>query len=147
MTTTQPSGDTGGGLADPSRPGTPRDRYGWPVYAWGLWDWGSAAFNAVITTFVFSVYITSDDVSGPARPSKLGWALAGAGVADRADRPDQRPARRTARDGVPSGSALNTGLVVLATARAVLRQAVPGLPVARACCCSPRATCSSSSPR
>ena len=30
----------------------------WPVLAWGLWDWGSAAFNAVITTFVFTVYLT-----------------------------------------------------------------------------------------
>ena len=48
-------------------------RFGWPVYAWGLWDWGSAAFNAVITTFVFSVYITSDSF-GPGASSKLGWA-------------------------------------------------------------------------
>lgn len=29
------------------------------VLAWGLWDWGSAAFNAVATTFVFTVYLTS----------------------------------------------------------------------------------------
>ena len=28
------------------------------VFAWGLWDWGSAAFNAVILTFVFSPYLT-----------------------------------------------------------------------------------------
>lgn len=28
------------------------------VFAWSLWDWGSAAFNAVIVTFVFSVYLT-----------------------------------------------------------------------------------------
>lgn len=33
------------------------------IGAWGLWDWGSAAFNAVIITFVFSVYLT-DAVSG-----------------------------------------------------------------------------------
>ncbi|GLB62641.1 MFS transporter [Dietzia sp. NCCP-2495] len=26
--------------------------------SWALWDWGSAAFNAVIVTFVFSVYLT-----------------------------------------------------------------------------------------
>ncbi|MQW75186.1 MFS transporter [Nocardioides sp. dk4132] len=113
MTTTQPSGNTGGGLADPGRPGTPRDRYGWPVYAWGLWDWGSAAFNAVITTFVFSVYITSKDF-GPGASSKLGWALAGAGVlialfapisGQRAD----RSGRRT------FWLAVNTGLVILAT--------------------------------
>ncbi|WIK65440.1 MFS transporter [Gleimia hominis] len=29
------------------------------VLAWSAWDWGSAAFNAVATTFVFSVYLTS----------------------------------------------------------------------------------------
>jgi UMF1 family MFS transporter len=56
-----------------------RRRFGWPVYAWGLWDWGSAAFNAVITTFVFSVYITSD-AFGPNADTHLGWALAAAGV-------------------------------------------------------------------
>ncbi len=54
-------------------------RFGWHVWAWGLWDWGSAAFNAVITTFVFSVYITSDSF-GPDADTSLGWALAGAGV-------------------------------------------------------------------
>lgn len=29
------------------------------VLAWGMWDWGSQPFNTVITTFVFSVYLTS----------------------------------------------------------------------------------------
>ena len=29
------------------------------VLAWALWDWGSAAFNAVITTFVFTRWLTS----------------------------------------------------------------------------------------
>lgn len=33
----------------------PRSR----VLAWALWDWGSAAFNAVITTFVFTRWLTS----------------------------------------------------------------------------------------
>jgi UMF1 family MFS transporter len=33
----------------------PRDR----VLAWALWDWGSSAFNAVVTTFVFSTYLAS----------------------------------------------------------------------------------------
>ena len=28
------------------------------IGAWGLWDWGSAGFNVVIVTFVFSVYLT-----------------------------------------------------------------------------------------
>ena len=29
------------------------------VLAWGMWDWGAQPFNTVITTFVFSVYLTS----------------------------------------------------------------------------------------
>lgn len=31
------------------------------VVAWAMWDWGSQPFNTVITTFVFSVYLTSSD--------------------------------------------------------------------------------------
>ena len=52
------------------------------IVAWGLWDWGSAAYNAVILTFVFSVYLT--DGVGDGRPeasAALGWALATAGFA------------------------------------------------------------------
>jgi len=51
------------------------------VIAWGLWDWGSAAFNAVVTTFVFTVYLTSSSF-GPSGDveAKLGWALAAAGL-------------------------------------------------------------------
>ncbi|MFI7665812.1 MFS transporter [Nocardia sp. NPDC049526] len=53
------------------------------VVAWGLWDWGSSAFNAVILTFVFSVYLTDkvgDDLPGGVSPSAwLGWALGIAG--------------------------------------------------------------------
>ncbi len=30
------------------------------VVAWAMWDWGSQPFNTVITTFVFSVYLTSE---------------------------------------------------------------------------------------
>ncbi|EOM75155.1 major facilitator transporter [Rhodococcus rhodnii LMG 5362] len=49
-----------------------------------MWDWGSAAFNAVIVTFVFSVYLTDavgDDLPGSISASTwLGWALAAAGV-------------------------------------------------------------------
>lgn len=30
------------------------------ILAWGMWDWGSQPFNTVITTFVFSVYLTSE---------------------------------------------------------------------------------------
>ncbi len=54
------------------------------VVAWGLWDWGSAAFNAVILTFVFSVYLTDtvgDDLPGDISAGAwLGWALGIAGL-------------------------------------------------------------------
>ncbi|GAA4474081.1 MFS transporter [Rhodococcus olei] len=54
------------------------------VFAWGLWDWGSAAFNAVIVTFVFSVYLTDavgDDLPGSVSASSwLGWSLGAAGL-------------------------------------------------------------------
>lgn len=43
--------------AAPSRPG---------VLAWALWDWGSAAFNAVVTTFVFSTFLASSLFVDPA---------------------------------------------------------------------------------
>ena len=36
------------------------------VLAWAAWDWGSASFNAVITTFVFTVYLTSSAFVDPA---------------------------------------------------------------------------------
>ncbi|MBD8661326.1 MFS transporter [Frigoribacterium sp. CFBP 8754] len=36
-------------------PAIPRRR----VVSWALWDWGSAAFNAVVTSFVFSTYLAS----------------------------------------------------------------------------------------
>ena len=35
------------------------------VLAWGLWDWGSASFNAVVTTFVFTVYLTTAEGRAP----------------------------------------------------------------------------------
>ncbi|GAB2862895.1 MFS transporter [Nocardioides pacificus] len=90
-----------------------RSGFGWPVYAWGLWDWGSAAFNAVITTFVFTVYITSDDF-GTGAAAKLGWVLAGAGllIALFAPISGQRADRSGRRD---FWLALNTGLVILAS--------------------------------
>lgn len=47
-------------------PGSARDSGAAPhpakrstVTAWALWDMGSAAFNAIMTTFVFTVYLTS----------------------------------------------------------------------------------------
>jgi UMF1 family MFS transporter len=52
------------------------------VVAWAAWDWGSAAFNAVMTTFVFTVYLTSNAFGGEDQASAvLGAALAIAGAA------------------------------------------------------------------
>jgi MFS transporter, UMF1 family len=51
------------------------------VLAWALWDWGSAAYHAVILTFVFSVYLT--DAVGDARPeasAALGYSMGAAGL-------------------------------------------------------------------
>lgn len=66
-----------GGLDAASAAGTiPRRR----VIAWSLWDWGSAAFNAVVTTFVFTVYVTGSSFGDEDKISaQLGWALAIAG--------------------------------------------------------------------
>ncbi|MEO6199766.1 MAG: MFS transporter [Cryobacterium sp.] len=50
------------------------------VVAWAFWDWGSAAFNAVVTTFVFTVYITGSAFGDKdVISAQLGWALAIAG--------------------------------------------------------------------
>ncbi|MDF2050040.1 MFS transporter [Arthrobacter sp. Cr_A7] len=52
------------------------------ILAWASWDWGSAAFNAVMTTFVFTVYLTSSAFGGEDQASAvLGGALAVAGFA------------------------------------------------------------------
>lgn len=59
-------------------PGARTDRA--TVTAWAFWDWGSAAFNAVLVTFIFSVYLT--DVVGadlPGRITASSWY--GAGIA------------------------------------------------------------------
>jgi len=68
-------------VLDPGSVGTPVT--GGRVFAWGLWDWGSAAFNAVIVTFVYSVYLTDavgDDLPGDISANTwLGWSLGLAG--------------------------------------------------------------------
>lgn len=52
------------------------------VLAWASWDWGSAAINAVMTTFVFTVYLTSTLFGDTdANSAALGTALAIAGFA------------------------------------------------------------------
>ena len=51
------------------------------VAAWALWDWGSAAFNAVMVTFVFGTYLASDAFGPDERGTAwLSTALAIAGV-------------------------------------------------------------------
>jgi len=51
------------------------------IGAWALWDWGSAAFNAVVTTFVFTVYITGKSFGDNATvTAQLSWAMSIAGV-------------------------------------------------------------------
>lgn len=59
------------------------------VAAWAAWDWGSAAFNAVVTTFVFTVWLTGDSFVEPGADVEavkalhsewLGWGLAAAGL-------------------------------------------------------------------
>ena len=51
------------------------------VAAWALWDWGSAAFNAVMVTFVFGTYLASDAFGPDERGTAwLSTAMAVAGV-------------------------------------------------------------------
>lgn len=54
------------------------------VVAWSMWDFGSAAFNAVLVTFIFSVYLTDsvgDSLGGSVSASTwYGAAIAVAGV-------------------------------------------------------------------
>lgn len=52
--------------------------------AWASWDWGSAAINAVMTTFVFTVYLTSDLFGNTDSNSVIlgnGLAIAGLAIA------------------------------------------------------------------
>lgn len=54
------------------------------ITAWALWDWGSAAFNAVMVTFVFSAYLASEAFGPDARGTtvlSVGNAISGLIVA------------------------------------------------------------------
>ncbi|NEM91871.1 MFS transporter [Galbitalea soli] len=108
------------------------------VVAWAFWDWGGAAFNAVITTFVFTVYLTGGlfidpalraardaelDPSGPAHAavtaaeaplsSGLGFGLAIAGIVVALLAPVL--GQRTDASGRRKlWLAINTGVVILA---------------------------------
>ncbi|WP_433861971.1 hypothetical protein [Streptomyces sp. L7] len=89
MTTERPAGGDGDALATAAGPifaessTERRIPRGW-VASWALWDAGGAAFNAVITTFVFTVYLTSSYFISP------GWSR-------RKTRRRTPPARRTTR--------------------------------------------------
>lgn len=89
------------------------------VLAWALWDFGATAINAIVITFVFTVYLTTtvgDDLPGDTTPASwLGRALAVAGLVVALLAPVtgvlvDAPARRR------RALAILTGLVVLLTA-------------------------------
>lgn len=95
-----------------------------PVLAWSLWDWGSAAFNAVITTFVFGVYITNQSLFGPGADEKLGWVIAASAVviaisAPVVGRQADRGGRRTL------WLAIHTGVVIVISASLAFVQPDP----------------------
>jgi len=54
------------------------------VVAWAAWDCGATGMNAIVVTFVFSVYLTGTvgaGLPGPTTPTALlGYALTGAGL-------------------------------------------------------------------
>jgi UMF1 family MFS transporter len=54
------------------------------VVAWAFWDWGGASFNAVITTFVFTVYLTSTYFVSPALTTAANAETDPAGAAHKA---------------------------------------------------------------
>lgn len=86
-----------------------------PVLAWALWDWGSAAFNAVVTTFVFSTYLASSLFVDPA-------VVAAAGGDDK----DPALVRALADNASLVGVALMIAGVVVALVAPVLGQRSDG---------------------
>lgn len=88
------------------------------VIAWASWDWGASAINAVMTTFVFTVYLTSSafgDTDSNTAALSLALTIAGFTIALLAPVTGQRSdagGRRRFWLGV------NTALVALATAAA-----------------------------
>ncbi|MDA2893797.1 MFS transporter [Mycolicibacterium sp. BiH015] len=89
------------------------------VAAWAMWDFGATAINAIVITFVFTVYLTTtvgDDLPGDITPASwLGRALALAGLVVALLAPVtgvwvDAPSRRR------RALAILTGMVVLLTA-------------------------------
>ena len=85
-------------LAPASPEAPPTKVLSWRVFSWAFWDWGSAAFNAVATTFVFSVYLTGDKVFTDAGTASehlsTGLTIAGIFIALLAPVTGQRADRR-----------------------------------------------------
>jgi UMF1 family MFS transporter len=63
-------------------PGARTDRR--TLLSWALWDWGSAAFNAVVTTFVFSTYLASRAFVDPALVAAEDGSAGAAAAVERA---------------------------------------------------------------
>lgn len=64
--------------------GRPKDVSRKQIISWAMWDWGTQPFNTVITTFVFSVYITSSafgDTNSTSQALSLSTTLGGLFVA------------------------------------------------------------------
>lgn len=85
------------------------------VAAWAAWDWGSAAFNAVMVTFVFGTYLSSEAFGADARGTEWlsrGMAVAGIVVALTAPVLGRRADRGGRRK---LWLALNTAVVIAVT--------------------------------
>ena len=74
-------------MSDPPDSGRPSPRTAGrrQIISWALWDFGATGLNAVVVTFVFSIYLTNTvgaDLPGDiSATSWLGWALGAAGLA------------------------------------------------------------------
>lgn len=97
-----------------------------PVVPWALWDAGAASFNAIMTTFVFSVYLTGSDFGDETHTSLVlsaGLICAGLVIALTApvigQRADRAGSRRTAL-------ALNTAGVVVCSGACFFVAPEPG---------------------
>src|SRR3978361_356603 len=55
------------GLSLPEDANIPKRR----IAAWAFWDWGGSAFNAIMTTFVFSTYLVSTGFGNPDKTTAL----------------------------------------------------------------------------
>lgn len=100
----------------PAAPRAPRLRVDRKIFAWALWDWGSAAINAVMTTFVFTVYLTSSAFGNKdqnAATLAAGMAITGVIVAVTAPALGRRADAGGRRK---FWLAVHTGIIALATA-------------------------------